>query len=582
MLETIKTIIAEKLSTLTGVELSIAKSAVKVPEQTKHGDFTVPVMQLRLKNIANGSNPVQLAQTIADQFVADETIASASASGPYINFQIRCEALARHVLPAVHELQDTYGQSSVGEGRRVVVDFSSPNIAKPFHVGHLRSTIIGNFVYKLHKLQGWDAVAMNYLGDWGTQYGLLAIGYAEAGGSEEKLLADPIMHLFEVYVAINKLAEADPLVKERARAHFKKMEDGDPEALEQWQRFRDLSIAKYEEMYSRLDIHFDVYSGESQVSSGMTQAMQMLRDAGLLDIHNEAQVIRHDDPSLGNMVVEKSEGTSTYLLRDIGAVIERYDTYKFDKMIYVVGSEQSCHLKRVFKAVELLGLPCSASASLQHVGFGKVHGMSTRHGNAVFLDQLLAESARNMLAVMQGNPEKYASLENPAHTANVLGQSCVYVQDMSAKRNNGYQFEWSRMLSFRGSTGAYLQYTHARLCSLARSYREADADADTENNRLQFDSVDYSLLSERLAKDIVILVAQYPDILASAMQTLEPCTVVQYLFALCHAVSAAWEELWVNGQPQHLALARMAMYQAARIVLANGLVLLGIPPLERM
>ncbi|KAJ2401915.1 arginyl-tRNA synthetase [Coemansia sp. RSA 2559] len=347
------------------------------------------------------------------------------------------------------------------------------------------------------------------------------------------------------------------------------MEDGDAVALAQWQRFRSLSIAKYEKAFGRLGIHFDVHSGESQVSEGMDMAMQMLNDMGLLCHHEGAQIVQQDDKSLGTLVVKKKDGASTYLLRDVGAAIERYDTYHFDKMVYVVGAEQECHMHRIFKTVESLGLPFSGT--LQHVGFGKVGGMSTRQGNVVFLDSLLDQTTENIHRLMRETPEQYASLEHPEHTASVLGQSCVYIQDMSAKRNKGYQFEWSRMLSLKGNTGADLQYTHVHLCSLARTYGSTPADA-----------VDYELLSELLAKNVVLLVAQYPDVLETALQSLEPCTVVQYLFALCHAVSAAWEELKVAGQPQPLANARMAMYQAARIVISNALLLLGIPPLERM
>ncbi|KAJ1663096.1 arginyl-tRNA synthetase [Coemansia sp. RSA 1813] len=564
MLDIFKTNIATQLVNLTGLDAGIVKNAIEVPDTSKHGDLALSAARLRTE-----TNPVQLAQTVAEQFTPNEYIAGATATGPYVNFQVSHGTLARHVLPVVHQTGDAYGRSNMGTGRRVVVDFSSPNIAKPFHVGHMRSTIQGNFVCNLHKLHGWDVVAMNYLGDWGTQYGLLAIGFDQMG-SEHELVDDPIMHLYRVYVAINQKAKEDPSVKEDARAYFKKMEDGDPTALAQWQRFRALSIDKYMEVYGRLGIHFDVYSGESHVSEGMDRAISALKDAGLLGHYKGAQIVCQDDKSLGTLVVKKSDGASTYLLRDIGAAIERHDAYHFDKMIYVVGAEQECHMKRIFKTVGLLGLPFDGT--LHHVGFGKVAGMSTREGDVVFLDELLDQSSDKMHGVMRKTPEKYASLEEPEHTASVLGQSCVYIQDMSAKRSKGYRFELSRVLSFEGNTGAYLQYTHVRLCSLARKHGVL----------VDLGATDFDLLSEKLAKDIVLLVAQYPDTLAAAMQSLEPCVVVQYLFALCHAVSAALEELRVGGQSLPLAHARMAMYQAARIVIANALLLLGIPPLERM
>ncbi|KAJ1801333.1 arginyl-tRNA synthetase [Coemansia sp. RSA 2399] len=389
MLRIFKASIAEQVGKLAGVGTTAVENAIEVADTSRHGDLAISVARLRTKH-----NPVQLAQAIAEQFAPNECIAEASAAGPYVNFRISHSALAFHVLPAVHALGNTYGQSSQGAGKRVIVEFGSPNIAKPFHVGHLRSTIIGNFVHNLHKLHGWDSIAMNYLGDWGTQYGLLAIGFDKMG-SEKELADDPITHLYNVYVAINRMASVDPAVQEEACKYFKRMEDGDAVALAQWQRFRSLSIAKYDETFERLGIHFDVHSGESQVSEGIVMAMQMLKDTGLLGNCEGAQIVQQDDKSLGMLVVKKNDGASTYLLRDVGAAIERYNAYHFDKMIYVVGAEQECHMRRVFKTVESLRLPFSGT--LQHVGFGKVGGMSTRQGNVVFLDRLLDQSTENIL-----------------------------------------------------------------------------------------------------------------------------------------------------------------------------------------
>ncbi|KAJ2515010.1 arginyl-tRNA synthetase [Coemansia sp. RSA 1939] len=562
MYDDFKTLIAAQLSELSGASAEIITPAIDLPKATTFGDLAVAVPRLRLKG-----NPVQLAQSLAEQFKTDDSVTGVVATGPYLNFRINRTAFTQKVLKAVHSAGEKYGWTNEGAGKRVIVEFSSPNIAKPFHAGHLRSTIIGNFIYKLHKANGWDAISMNYLGDWGKQYGLLAIGFNRFG-SEEKLVADPITHLYEVYVAINAAADKDPTIHDEARAYFKKMEDGDESALALWQRFRDLSIAKYKQTYARLGIHFDVYSGESQVGEGMARAMQMLENGGLLTQDKGAKVLDLEKYKLEKAVVQKSDGTTLYLTRDIGAAIERYEKYNFDKIIYVVSSQQDLHLKQLFKTIELLGLPYADR--FQHINYGLVKGMSTRKGTVVFLDDMLMESKDNMHSVMRENDAKYKQVADPDHVADVLGMTAIAVQDMSAKRIKDYTFEWSRILNFEGDTGPYLQYAHARLCSLERNCGPVNLEADV------------SLLVEESAREIVTLVSRYPDTLATAMQTLEPCTVVQYMLKLSHAVSAAWETMIVRDQPKELADARLLMYSSARIVIGNALSLLGMEPVQRM
>ncbi|KAJ2557834.1 arginyl-tRNA synthetase [Coemansia sp. RSA 1933] len=562
MYDEFKKLIAAQLSELSGAPAEIITLAIDLPKATTYGDLAIAVPRLRLKG-----NPVQLAQSYAEQFKTNADVTAVVATGPYLNFRINRTAFTHKVLTAVHAAGDKYGWTDTGAGKRVIIDFSSPNIAKPFHAGHLRSTIIGNFIYKLHKAHGWDAISMNYLGDWGKQYGLLAIGFARFG-SEEGLAADPIAHLYEVYVAVNTAAKSDPNIDNEACAYFKKMEDGDEGALALWQRFRELSIAKYRDTYTRLGIHFDVYSGESQVGEGMERAMQMLEDADLLTENKGAKVVDLKKYGLQKASVQTSEGSTLYMTRDIGAAIERYEMYQFDKMYYVVSTEQNRHFKQLFKTIELLGLPYADR--LQHVNFGLVEGMSTRNGTAVFLDDMLQESKNRMHHVMRKNDAKYRQVDDPEHVADVLGMSAIIVQDMSAKRINEYDFSWDRILNFKGDTGPYLQYTHARLYSLERNCGPVNLDADA------------SLLTEESARKVVTLLSHYPAILATAMQTLEPCTIIQYMLKLSHAVSAAWETMLVRNQPKDLADVRLLMYSSARIVLANALTLLGLEPIQRM
>lgn len=348
--------------------------------------------------------------------------------------------------------------SSKGK-KRMIVEFSSPNIAKPFHAGHLRSTIIGGFLANLYQGAGWDVVRINYLGDWGKQYGLLALAF-EKYGDEEALNKDPINHLFQLYVRINTemTAEKEQIEKrkqegedvseleansldEQARRYFKKMTDRDPEALAQWKRFRDLSIARYQDTYARLNIHFDEYSGESQVSE---EAMDKVgkemeakgickEDKGAMIVNFQELVPGKEGKRLEKPIVKKKDGTALYLTRDISELLGRHEKYQFDHMIYVVASAQDLHLKQLFKIIELLGYKDIAD-KCQHINFGLVLGMSTRKGTVKFLDDILRDVADKMHETMRKNEDKYAQVENPEATADVLGISSVMVQDMTGKR----------------------------------------------------------------------------------------------------------------------------------------------------
>ncbi|KAJ2007792.1 arginyl-tRNA synthetase [Coemansia thaxteri] len=565
MFDDFKAAIASQLSELTGASPEIITAAIEIPKSNTHGDLAVTIPRLRIKGA-----PTQQAKEWAEAFVPDQkNIIGVVATGPYINFRINREAFSRSVLSTVFKTQEKFGWTNDGAGKRVIVEFSSPNIAKSFHAGHLRSTIIGNFIYRLYKANGWDAISMNYLGDWGKQYGLLAVGF-DRFGNEERLAEDPILHLYDVYVAINAAAKDDDSIHDEARLYFRRMEDGDETALALWRRFRDFSIAKYKDTYARLGVHFDVYSGESQVGEGMTRAMDMLAETGLLVESDGAKLVDLEKYKLGKAVVQKRDGTTLYLTRDIGAAIERYETYNFDKIIYVVASQQDQHLKQLFKTLELLGLPYANR--FQHVNYGMVNGMSTRRGTVVFLDDMLQDCKDNMHAVMRKDEDKYNRVSDPEHTADVLGISAMIVQDMIANRIKDYDFNWKRILSYEGATGPYVQYTHTRLCSIERK-------AELEIT----DNVDYSHLTGEAAHEIISLVSQYPDILASALRSLEPCTVVQYMLALSRAVSSALEVLRVLRQPDvEVSKAYLLTFWSARVVLGNALTLIGLEPLTRM
>ncbi|KAJ9087404.1 arginyl-tRNA synthetase [Entomophthora muscae] len=563
MLEVFKLEAAKQISALSGISSETLIPMLEAPKNPENGDMAIAIPRLKLKG-----NPVQLAKEFAEKIQKNEFIVGATNAGPFLNLRISKTLQRDLLLKSVFEQGSTYGKCEIGQGKKVIVEFSSPNIAKPFHAGHLRSTIIGNFIANVHAANGYETITMNYLGDWGKQYGLLALGFGKYG-SEDELLKDPIKHLFDIYVKINVDAESDATIHDQARSYFKRMEDGDAEVLSLWSRFRDLSIEKYKQIYARLNINFDVYSGESQVNEYMEKAYEMLEQKGLIEDSQGAKIIDLEKYKLGKVVVKKSDGTTLYITRDIGAALQRYETYKFDEMYYVVASQQDLHLKQLFKILDLLELGWAKKC--YHISFGMVTGMSTRKGNVVFLDDILKEAQETMHSVMLKNENKYAQIEKPEEVADLVGISAVVVQDMSARRIKNYEFNMEQMVSFEGDTGPYLQYAHSRLSSIIR---KADRKLDA--------NIDLSTLSEPCALEVVDILAQYPDMVKNLMQGFEPCTVVHYSLKLSRALSACLEQLWVMNQPDHLALPRLVLYTAAKITLGNALRLVGLNPLDRM
>lgn len=385
----------------------------------------------------------------------------------FVQFFFKPIPLATSLLPLILQNQKSYGYDlSLGGQKKVVVEFGSPNIAKPFHAGHLRSTIIGGFLANLYEGAGWHVTRLNYLGDWGKQYGVLGVGFQKFGNKVE-LEKDPIGHLFRVYVQISTIAREeksniqelegliatmkasgedttqqeedlaqrkDQTVDECAREYFKAMCNGDSAALGLWREFRDLSIVRYKETFARLNIKYDEYDGESQIEdSSMETAARTLEERGLSQDSDGAKIVDLSAYRLGRAIVRKKDGTSIYLTRDIGAVFERFEKYQYDKMIYVIASQQDLHMMQLIKIIELMGRK-DLSDRLQHINFGLVAGMSTRRGTVKFLDDILRDCADKMHEVMRSNEKKYDLVQDPERIADILGISAVLVQDMSGKR----------------------------------------------------------------------------------------------------------------------------------------------------
>ncbi|KAF2748083.1 arginyl-tRNA synthetase [Sporormia fimetaria CBS 119925] len=609
--------ITELLAKQTGIDASTIYKTLAWTAKPENGDLQMAVPALRIK----GKDMKEFAKEVAENFPESPIVERPVVNGTWVGFFFKPAALTSLVLPQILKAGPSYGfnpnlglkdPSDPSAGRKkVIVEFSSPNIAKPFHAGHLRSTIIGGFLGNLYEGAGWEVIRMNYLGDWGKQYGVLAVGF-DKFGSEAELEQNPIGHLYDVYVKISKIShdegEAAKALKaeiaklkeegkdasaqeaelkkieeegvdQQARNYFKRMVDGEPTALGIWKKFRDLSIVKYKETYARLNIRYDEYSGESQVKDeSMDEAARIMQEKGVSEDSEGAVIVDLTKYSkkLGKAIIKKKDGTSLYLTRDIGAAWERYQKYHFDKMIYVVASQQDLHLAQLFKIQEAMGRK-EVADKCQHINFGMVLGMSTRKGTAKFLDDILRDVGEKMHEVMRSNEDKYRQVEDPEKTADTLGISAVMVQDMKGKRINNYNFDMDRMCSFEGDTGPYLQYAHARLNSIERKAKAAVPDLPED-----LSTADFSLLKEQHAVEVVRQLASWPDVFLNTIKTQEPTTVLMYLFKMSHMVSSSYDHLQVVGSDREVMIARLALYKAAKQVLNNGMRLLGLSPVERM
>lgn len=546
-----------------------ALTVIEIPHSSTVGvSYAVPVSRTK-KFVKFKSNPNEMAKEWAEKFVANEWIAKATSDRIYVNFTVQQSRFLSWSLRGIWIHGSQWRVDQVGTGKKVVVEYSSPNIAKPFHAGHLRSTIIGKFLCSILQYQGYNVHSINYLGDWGKQYGLLALGF-ERFGNEEALVEDPIKHLFHVYVEINKAAKADESIHEEARKYFKKMEDGDEKYLAVWNRFRSLSIEKYTQLYDNLGIQFDEYSGESQYSEQMEAAFESLVEKGLVFEDQGAQLVDLSDVKLGKVLVKKSDGGSLYMTRDIAAAVDRYQRFKFDKMYYVVSSAQDHHFKQLFAVLKKLGHGWVSNC--HHINFGLVLGMSTRKGNVAFLEDIVASTDEAMMEVLKMNEEKAAEISNCEQTSHAVSLSALFIQDFGAKRNKNYQWDLARSTSPEGDTGPYLQYTHARLASIARKV----------SFTVDIDEVDFDGLTEPILLDIALFMVQWPDIIRAATEQVDPCKVVTYAIKLCHLVSHALVKIYVVSAEEKLGKARLALFKSAQMIIQGALKLLGLTPLERI
>lgn len=557
--------IAELIKSQVELDLEKIEQLIEIPPKPEMGDYAFPCFQLA-KSMRKAPN--MIAEELKDKF-DKEGFERIENLGPYVNFFVDKGNFTKNTIEKVLTEGDNYGASNVGEGKTVCVEYSSPNIAKPFHVGHLFSTAIGNALYKMYKKEGYEAVGINHLGDWGTQFGKLISAY-HRWIDEEALEEDPIKELLRIYVKFHEEAEKDPSLEDEGRAYFKKLEDGDAECQALWKRFRDLSLKEFERVYNILGVGFDSYNGEAFYNDKMDVVVEMLKEKGLLVESNGAQVVMLDDYNMPPCIVLKADGASIYATRDLAAAMYRKKTYDFYKSIYVVGLPQALHFKQVFKTLELAGEDWAKDC--HHVGFGLVkfadRKLSTRHGEVILLDDLLRQSTETVLETIN---EKNPELENKEEVAKKIGVGAVIFTYLKNSREKDIVFDWKEMLSFEGETGPYVQYSYARAKSILRKAGEVKGD------------VDYSLLNSKEEFELVKTLENFNKNILLALDKLEPSVLTRYVIEVAKGFNKFYNSHSVlNLEDEALKASRLKLVEATCQVIKNGLELLGIDVVEKM
>lgn len=536
---------------------------IEVPSHAEHGDLAFPVFQLAK---VFRKAPQAIAQEVAEQVDASK-FDKVVAMGPYVNFFLKRGAVVNETLHAVLEGGASYGQSDLGQGRNVVIDMSSPNIAKPMSMGHLRSTVIGNSISLILSKLGYQPVRVNHLGDWGTQFGKLIVAY-QGWGDEATVKADPVKELVKLYVDFHEKAETQPELEDQARAIFKRLEDGDPEMLALWQWFREESLKEFQKVYDLLEVEFDSYNGEAFYNDKMDEIVEILEEKGLLSVDNGATLVHLEDETLPPALIKKSDGSTLYLTRDLATAYYRKRTYDFAKNLYVMGSEQSVHFKQLQTVLEMMGNEWAKD--MAHVPFGLItlngKKLSTRKGKIVLLEEVLKEAislARQQIEL------KNPGLENKDQVARQVGVGAVVFHDLKTERMNSFDFNLEEIVQFEGETGPYVQYTHARSRSILSKYGQ-EVDLSVE-----FD------LSDDYAWEVAKKLADYPRIIRQAGDRYEPSVVAKYLVQLAQLFNKYYANSRILDQDAGIA-SRIALVAAVAQVLKDGLHLLGLHAPDKM
>ncbi|WP_314117730.1 arginine--tRNA ligase [Peptostreptococcus stomatis] len=559
----ISEIIKSEIEDLTLEEIT---ALIEVPPNREMGDYAFPCFKLA-KIFRKAPNAI--AEDLAGKIQPTDDINKIVNLGGYVNFFVNKESLAKKVINQVLSEKENYGKSEFGKGKTVVVEFSSPNIAKPFHIGHVRTTVIGNALSKIYQSQGYHVEKLNHLGDYGTQFGKLIVAY-KLWGDKQAVEKDPIKELLKLYIRFHDEAEAKPEMEDEAREWFTKLENGDQEAKELWQWFRDESLKEFSRVYDLLDIDFDSYVGESFYSDKMPAVIEELKEKNLLVESDGAMIVDLEDSKLPPALIQKRDGSTLYLTRDLASAFYRKKIYNFDKSIYVVGAQQELHFKQCFEIIKRMGYDWYKD--MVHVQFGMVAleegTMSTRKGRVVFLEDVLNQAIDRTRQIIE---EKNPDAENIDEVAKAVGVGAVVFQELSNSRIKDYTFSWDRTLSFEGETGPYVQYTHARCCAVLR---KADQPVSADIN--------YEALSDQDAADVLSVLETFNKSIMTAMKKNEPHIVTRFVLDLAQAFNKFYHNSPILIEDDDLRAARLALVEATRQTIENALKILGMKAPQKM
>ena len=557
--------VAEAIKKHVDMDVENIEKLIEIPPKSEMGDYAFPCFQLAK---AFRKAPNMISEELKEKINA-EGFEKVVNIGPYVNFFVNKSEFNKNTIDKILSQGDKYGESNIGEGKTVCVEYSSPNIAKPFHVGHLFTTAIGNSLYKLFKKEGYNVEGINHLGDWGTQFGKLISAY-KRWGNEEALEKNAIDELLRIYVKFHDEAEKDPSLVDEGRAYFKALEEGDKEVEALWKRFKDLSLKEFERIYDVFDVKFDSYAGEAFYNDKMDAVVSELKEKNLLVESNGAQVVMLDEYNMPPCIVLKGDGASIYATRDLAAAMYRKKNYDFYKSIYVVGSPQALHFKQVFKVLELAGHEWAKDCV--HVGFGLVkfadRKLSTRKGEVILLDDLIKESVDKTLEVIN---EKNPNLENKEEVAKKIGVGAIVFTYLKNSREKDIVFDWKEMLSFEGETGPYVQYSYARANSILSRVDEIKGVAD------------YSKLNTKEEFELIKALESFGKQIHQATEKLEPSIVTRYAIEVAKLFNKFYNSHSVlNLEDIELKEARINLVKATCQVIKNSLALIGIEVVDKM
>lgn len=559
--------IAKAIAMAASLEATEVVSGIEIPPNTEMGDYAFPCFRLA-KTLRKA--PPLIAADMAEKIVKPDFISEIKIEGAYVNFFTNKGMFAKEILENVIAEKENYGKSTMGNGKTIVIDYSSPNIAKPFHVGHLRSTVIGNAIYKMHQFLGYNCEGVNHLGDWGTQFGKLIVAYKN-WGSQQAVEEQGIQELMRIYVKFHDEAENKPELDDEARSWFVKMQDGDEEALSLWKWFYEISMKEFDRVYAMLGVKFDAYTGESFYNDKMAAVVDELKEKKLLVESEGAMIVDLEEEKMPPCLIIRKDGGTLYATRDITAALYRKNKYNFEKCLYLTALDQNLHFAQWFKVIDKMGYEWSKD--LVHVPFGLVSldtgKLSTRKGNVVLMEELLNQAVNETKKIIE---EKNPDLPNKEEVAKQVGIGAVIFNDLYNGRIKDVVFSWERMLSFEGETGPYVQYTNARACSVLKKAGVTCVDTN----------VDFSLLADESSAEVCKLIADFQNKIQDAAAKYEPSIVSRHLVNIAQAFNKFYHDNPILSSEENVKNARLTIVYAVKTVLTTGLGLLGINAPEQM